>query len=217
MCWGAGGTGRLGYGGVEDALSPTVVAPGSAGLGLAGTLLPYAPGEGASPVALGPPVELAAGEAHTCARSLDGFVACWGDNGVGQLGSSDSAPKRTTPVLVSDVAHAVQIVAGKDHTCALTDEGEVLCWGSNKLGQLGDKTTVSSSEPVSAVGLELDGDLPSALLAGADHTCAVYTSPQSATTITAMMCWGANKAGQLGDGTKATTFTAGPQEVLGLP
>ncbi|MGF1469054.1 MAG: RCC1 domain-containing protein [Sandaracinaceae bacterium] len=32
----------------------------------------------------------------------------------------------------------VEVVAGNDHTCARRDNGQVLCWGRNREGQLGD-------------------------------------------------------------------------------
>src|SRR5258706_12712283 len=36
---------------------------------------------------LPPAVQLALGGQHTCARLMDETVACWGDNGSGQLGT----------------------------------------------------------------------------------------------------------------------------------
>ncbi|MFY0535762.1 RCC1-like domain-containing protein [Nannocystis pusilla] len=36
------------------------------------------------------------------------------------------------------VADANQVVVGQLHACALTDDGQVLCWGSNTFGGVGD-------------------------------------------------------------------------------
>jgi alpha-tubulin suppressor-like RCC1 family protein len=34
-------------------------------------------------------VQVAAGDAHTCARSSDGAARCWGGNAFGQVGAGD--------------------------------------------------------------------------------------------------------------------------------
>lgn len=91
-------------------------------------------------------VELAAGQAHTCARVADGDVFCWGSNFSGQIGdgSEDFADKPyPTPVLGVD--GAVEISAGDNHACARIEDGRRVCWGENEAGQLGDGKTESSS------------------------------------------------------------------------
>ncbi len=97
-----------------------------------------------------------------------------------------------------------KIVAGWEHTCALTDTGGVKCWGRNEYGQLGDGTTSAISAPVSVNGLSSG---VTALAAGYSHTCAL-------TDTGGVKCWGNNGTGQLGDGTTTNRHT--PVDVSGL-
>ena len=144
-----------------------------------------------------------AGEFHTCALTTGGAVWCWGDNPYGQLGDGTTT-QRMTPVAVKLEADIVAIAAGADHTCALTTGGAVTCWGGNWDGQLGDGTTSNHLDPVAVSGL---GSGVAAIAAGGDHTCAL-------TTAGAVMCWGTNYDGQLGDGTTDERPT--PVAVQGL-
>lgn len=63
---------------------------------------------------------------------------------------------------------AVAVTAGGSHACALLEDGDVLCWGSNEAGQLGDGTTVARPSPVK---FELSGGA-TALHVGFAGTCA---------------------------------------------
>jgi alpha-tubulin suppressor-like RCC1 family protein len=97
------------------------------------------------------------------------------------------------------------VVAGFDHTCALTTGGGVLCWGTNFHAQIGDGTTAFKRvTPTPVSGLRAGVET---LAVGGDHTCAL-------TAGRAVLCWGYNFYGQLGDGT--TTDRVTPTPVGGL-
>lgn len=147
---------------------------------------------------------IAAGFAHTCARTTAGGIQCWGANSNGQLGDG-TATATTTPVAVVGLTGITEVVAGGAHSCARTMSGGVKCWGSNVDGQLGDGSTIlAQSTPVDVTGLT--GGVM-ALAAGRNHTCAL-------TGVGGVRCWGRNSDGQLGDGT--TTARATPVNVSGL-
>ncbi len=150
---------------------------------------------------------VAAGYVHTCALLAGGAVKCWGADDRGQLGNGATSDS-SLPVDVALPAPASAVVAGYAHSCALV-AGGVWCWGDNTTGEIGDGTTANRSSPVQVVGISG----ATALAAGGDspptpygHTCAVVSGG-------AVLCWGFNGWGQLGDGT--TTQRASPVQVLG--
>ncbi|MCC7107591.1 MAG: chromosome condensation regulator RCC1 [Chloroflexi bacterium] len=96
------------------------------------------------------------------------------------------------------------VAAGNLHTCALSQGGEVKCWGGNLFGQLGTGSTADSLTPVTVNGL--DGGVK-AVAAGGYHTCAL-------TSAGGVKCWGLNQFGQLGDGSHKQRTT--PVDVVGL-
>ena len=152
-----------------------------------------------------PITAIAAGNKHSCALAADGTVSCWGMDDSGELGNGLVTTSATsTPVPVVGLSGVTAITAGGGHTCALTGDRTVHCWGDNSAGQLGDGTTTNSATPVSVVGLSG----VTAITAGFGHTCAL-TADQT------VHCWGDDYDGQLGDGTKWTN-SATPVSVVGL-
>jgi len=81
----------------------------------------------------------------------------------------------------------VSIQTGTAHSCALTEQGQVSCWGANADGQLGNSSTNPTSSP------DLVSNLMDAvhLAIGYGHTCAIRTGGQA-------VCWGDNEYSQLG-------------------
>lgn len=128
-------------------------------------------------------------------------------------------PEPPTDPPASD-SKTVAIAAGKEHTCALTSERTVYCWGDNWYGKLG-RFTANAHQPNP---LEVEGLTGvTSLTAGGDHTCAIADAEA--------YCWGSNRAGQLGDGTNVdqwgalvkvrgltgvTSLTAGPDHTCAI-
>jgi alpha-tubulin suppressor-like RCC1 family protein len=88
---------------------------------------------------------LAAGNEHTCARSLDGSVRCWGANASGQLGIGGTLDRESPAIAM--VTNTSAISANGDHTCAILMTGETVCWGANGNGQLAVGTPVPAVAP----------------------------------------------------------------------
>ena len=93
-------------------------------------------------------VQVAAGEWHTCARVADGQVFCWGFNLNGTLGDGTTADKLVPNNPVQTLWNATQLTAGERHNCVLTEDRDVLCWGYNGAGQLGNGTAADAVAPV---------------------------------------------------------------------
>ena len=180
-CWGSNVYGQLGDGTTTRRLTPVNVTGLSDGLSA-----------------------VVAGGEHTCALTTTNAVKCWGKNSYGQLGDG-STTNRSTPVTVTGLTvGASGIVAGRNHTCALTAAGGLKCWGDNSTGQLGDNTTTSRSTPTDVSGLA--SGVGKVATVG-DFTCAL-------TNAGGIKCWGQNSSGQLGDG--STTQRLTPVNVSGL-
>jgi alpha-tubulin suppressor-like RCC1 family protein len=91
---------------------------------------------------------VSAGFEHTCAIDDKDELYCWGNNIVGQLGTGDKESS-FTPVKVKYEANSKikSVSCGHRHTCSVTTDGIVHCWGWNTSGQLGDGTYEDSLLP----------------------------------------------------------------------
>ena len=101
--------------------------------------------------ASGPWVQVDVGSSHACARHDNGTVWCWGDNARGQLGVGGELPEARSPVQVLGIEDAVDLGVGFRHTCVLSADESVFCWGRNGQGQLGDGSMDHSNTPARVV------------------------------------------------------------------
>jgi hypothetical protein len=136
---------------------------------------------------------IAAGDAHACAV-VNGAARCWGSNNFGQVGENTVSTRRSPAQVVGLTSGVQAIAAGGAHTCAIVN-GAAMCWGLDNSGQLGNASvgsppTGDSHVPVPVTGLA-SGVI--AIAAGENHTCAIAAGG-------AAKCWGANGAGQVGNG-----------------
>ena len=94
---------------------------------------------------------------HVCGLTAAGGTNCWGAADASQLGR---APSETctvggglidcgpTPAAVETGLQFKQVTLGRNHTCGLTVDGKIYCWGSNERRQLGGPVSANTATPV---------------------------------------------------------------------
>lgn len=136
---------------------------------------------------------VATGISSACAIRDAGDVVCWGD--IGNTLGATSTFNNLTPM--TGVHGVTQVRVGANHGCALNAAGAAWCFGSNGSGQLGPGNTSGTPSGLAAVAVSVDGGLSSVSPSVQDFTCGIRRSNS------AVVCWGSNASGQLGDGTTA--------------
>jgi hypothetical protein len=161
-CWGTNTHGQLGDGTTTDGLNPVLVR------GLPDRA-----------------VLVSLGYAHTCALLRNGRIYCWGNNQAGQCGVVPSMTiLEPVPVSVPNVVFT-SVAAGQGHTCAISTDKTVYCWGNTTHGQCGFEPVGASSVsvgPTKVPGL----DSVESIVTVKNHTCAVRSIAPT------MVCWGSN-------------------------
>ena len=182
LCWGYNANGQLGLGNTTHQYSPVAVTFPNAG-----TVEKVAESGGLPQ--------------HNCAIMTNGSLYCWGKNSYGELGIG-STTEQNTPQLVNlgSSVKAVDVSVGDGFTCAVTDAGALMCWGTNGNGRLGIGNTTSAvySTPQNAslptnrkaVDVQLGRHFGYALLDNGD-----------------VVSWGYNHVGYLGTGNTTTMYS----------
>lgn len=133
--------------------------------------------------------QVGAGAFHTCGVKQDSTLHCWGGNLHGQLGQGvlGTNTEQNVPTAVGTGHSWAHVSSGRSHVCAVSDEGQLWCWGKNDNGQLG----VGHQEQVAIptrVGDRVDWY---EVAGGEEHTCAIRGAGE-------LYCWGLNDRAQLG-------------------
>ena len=170
-----------------------------------------------------------AGSRHTCAILEDRRVKCWGRNDEGQTTNPTDGDNGIVAVdLGWDSAGlflgALEIDLGKNHTCAIVDDGDgdalgpVKCWGANDEEQKdGTGTNNGNRVTVDLGGRGVGGVTAKALALGGAHSCAILNNDT-------VKCWGRDDEGQtgtngvpdLGQGRTAVALAAGKNHTCAL-
>lgn len=188
-CWGNNNFGQLGYGHTNNLGDDELVST-----------IPNVPFS--SKV-----LQLATGSSHTCALIEGQKVRCWGRNSFGQVGlgyvdiiGDDEAANSIAPIYLSgDGSDNFSMVAtGNNHTCSITGDGKVHCWGRGNNGALGLADTINIGDDevldINNTLVNIADKEFSQITGGSNHTCALEKSKGE------VICWGQNSFGQLGLG-----------------
>jgi alpha-tubulin suppressor-like RCC1 family protein len=193
FCWGSDTNGQLGNG-------------ASSGFGV-----PH-PISASNVMGMPASKEMALGHDFGCDLAAFGAIFCSGNNSLGQLGNGGISGGTTSPVPINDgmvtgVKSFRSIAAGNFHSCGLTAENNLFCWGSGTSGQLGQGSgSVSSADPVAVDTINLPTNVRFQSIAlGDGHSCGVASNGMA-------FCWGNGTSGRLGTGN--TTNYNRPEQVL---
>lgn len=216
MVWGDGSGRELGDGVPGQARPAAVCAPGNADCAAN-------PLTGVVAVSAGGGNDSFGSTGYSLALRADGTVLGWGFNDHGQVGdgtwtnSGVAHPVcavAATDCAASPLTDVTSIAAGGNHSLALLSTGQVLSWGENWDGQLGDGTSTGRNKPVPvcAVGATNCAAQPLtdvvAIAAGDNHSLAVLANGR-------VVAWGDNYSGQLGDNSTTTRRTPVPVCAVG--
>jgi alpha-tubulin suppressor-like RCC1 family protein len=128
------------------------------------------------------------GYAHTCAVLETGDIYCWGVNIAGQIGTGTASEKILEPTKVEvdpPGTRFTTVAAGLGHTCALTEQHTVYCWGNTIEGQCGADAAVVGTTVRARLVEGLDRVV--SIETVKHHTCVVRDAAPT------MMCWGSNR------------------------
>jgi len=171
LCWGYGGSGRLGDGNLIASVGiPNLTLDTNAysSINIRGD--------------------------NTCGiRANDSRVLCWGSGQYGELGNGTNNINLAIPTLTQDTSPYESISTGNYHTCGIrSNDSRVLCWGLGDNGRLGDGN--AGSHNVNIPNLTQDTSAYLRISVGDSQSCGIRINDSR------VLCWGRGNLGILGDG-----------------
>jgi hypothetical protein len=110
-------------------------------------------------------------------------VASYGATSICPWGTGQPAPQGQCTDVGAKIA---QFALGQSTSCARLEDGSVVCWGINNVGQVGAGTTADS---VDLPGVRVPGLTAADVAAGIDFACAIPRGDSRT-----MVCWGHSSA-----------------------
>ncbi|EDW83039.2 uncharacterized protein Dwil_GK22640 [Drosophila willistoni] len=135
---------------------------------------------------------IACGSSHSLVLTKSGVVMSWGVNDCGQLGQTTNSRVPTMVKVPDKKPLFVQIACGNEHSLALTNDGTIYSWGSNRYGQLGMSEPENMSNCHFPMHLTSIHGIPIATIACGGNHCFLISKSS------AVYGWGRNNRGQLG-------------------
>ncbi len=151
-------------------------------------------------------LRIASTNSNTCAILDDGTIRCWGDGSHGVNGNGSTSivgdeasemGEEMESISIAPNSRPIHLYSSAAHYCALFENGKIKCWGDNDDGECGTEgeafgdapgemetlsyLSFSKSEAIVAIGLSNN------------NSCAAFSDG-------AIICWGFNELGQLGQG-----------------
>ncbi|HIG34196.1 MAG TPA: hypothetical protein EYQ11_04900 [Candidatus Poseidoniales archaeon] len=145
---------------------------------------------------------------YTCVVMDNNNMKCWGRGGSGYLGNGEIADQYTPVSVNMDgiTGGAAEFSgAGGHHSCLLSLNGSIYCWGEDSHGQIGHGhwggSWWSPHGPTT-----LGGKVAITVVTGLHHSCAIADDMS-------LYCWGKNDNGQVGIGDLTEEQVYSPREI----
>ena len=151
-------------------------------------------------------VAVAAGWFHSLALLDNGTVYAWGSDGEGQLGNGAPLLDQALKVQTQISGSVIAIAANTNYSLALTSAGQIISWGSDGFGQLGNGGTNTNNPSTGTVTGAQNNNV--AIVAGGRHALALQADGT-------VLTWGDNAYGQLGVSATTPQQTA-PVQITSL-